>query len=222
MFNHNRWWINHDFKKDYEMNKEVTINMAIGPNRPFISKVGSTLGCQFSKPEAVSCLPDYEKKIQAAKDNNNIEIVLNRPARKFRAITVDVISTKVTTDLDGTAIILVNEGLDSELRIPISPDMTKAGIVTDDAVAKALKGEDTNIHFSDLEKLVKILNVLNQNEKNRLTRVREDIDLAIKRIDSAIAENVKKVEVYKRELHLDANTSVLESHDGTVQINLHE
>ena len=152
-----------------------------------------------------------------------MDIVLSRAPRKFRAITTDVVSTKITTDLDGTVIVLVNEGTESEIRIPVNADMTKAGVVTDEAVAKALKGEDSNIHFSDLEKLTKILNNLNQNEKARLVKVREDIDLALKRIDSAIAENIKKVETYKRELAVNNNTSVLETGGGSsVEINLHE
>ena len=205
------------------MNKEVTLSVAIAPNRTAISTVGSSLGCSFSKPEASSCLPDYDKKIQEAKNIGSVDIVLCRAPRKFRAITTDVVSTKVTTDLDGTVIVLVNEGLESEIRIPVNSDMTKAGVVTDEAVAKALKGEDSNIHFSDLEKLTKILNNLNQNEKARLVKVREDIDLALKRIDSAIAENIKKVETYKRELSTSNNSSVLEtSANSSVEIKLHE
>ena len=224
MFNSNRWWINHDFKKDYKhMNKEVTLGVAISSNRPVISTIGSSLGCSYSKPEASSCLPDYDKKIQDAKQLGSVDIVLSRPARKFRAITTDVVSTKITTDLDGTVVVLVNEGLESEIRIPVNSDMTKAGEITDEAVAKALKGEDINIHFTNLEKLVKILNTLNQNEKSRLIKVREDIDLALKRIDSAIAENIKKVETYKRELNVDGMTTVVEDgKGGTVQINLHD
>jgi len=204
-------------------NKEVSISVAIGSSRPAISAIGSALGCTYSKPEASSCLPDYDKKIAEAKAIGSVDIVLSRPARKFRAITTDVISTKVTTDLDGTVVILVNEGLDSEIRIPVSSDMSKAGVVTDDAVAKALKGEDTNIHFADLEKLVKILNTLNQNEKTRLIKVREDIELALKRIDSAVAENIKKVETYKRELSIDNAKTVLETgKNSSVEINLHD
>lgn len=204
------------------MNKEVSLNVSIGTNRPYISKVGSSLGCSYSKPEASSCLPDYDKKITLAKENG-IDITLSRAARKFRIKTVDVLSTKITQDLDGTVIVLVNEGMgDDELRIPVNSDMTKAGIVTDDAVAKALKGEDSNIHFSDIEKLAKILNTLNQNEKTRLIKIKEDVELAIKRIESAIAENLKKVETYKHELNVDGSKTVLETSDGTVQINVHD
>lgn len=201
------------------MDKNLTINLAVAPNRPYISKVGSTLGCSYCKPEASSCLPEYEKKIKEAQP---IDITLSRAARKFRIRTIDVLSTKVTTNIDGTVVVLINEGLEGELSIPVNEDMTKAGLVTDDAVAKALKGEDTNIHFTDVEKLAKILNTLNQNEKTRLQKVIEDAQLAIKRIDSAIAENVKKVETYNHELHISGDTSLLETKSGdTVQINLH-
>ena len=91
------------------MNKEVTLSLAIAPNRTAISSVGSSLGCSFSKPEASSCLVDYDKKIQDAKNIGSVDIVMNRAPRKFRVITTDVVSTKVTTDLDGTVIVLVNE-----------------------------------------------------------------------------------------------------------------
>lgn len=208
------------------MKQEVNINLEIASqvakHRPEIGTVGSCLGAQFSKPQASACLPEYEKTIQEAKDGGNVALTLNRSPRKFRAITVDVISTKVTADIDNTVVILVNEGLDSEIRIPVNSDMTKAGLVTDDAIAKALKGEDTNIHFSDLDKLVKCLNILNQNEIARLTAVAADIEKAKQRIQSAIAENLNKAEKYKRERGASSDTSVLEGSESPVTIKLHE
>lgn len=204
--------------------KDVTINIntQVAAHRPEISTVGSTLGCQYSKPEASVALKDYEKKIQEAKENGGLGISLSRIPRKLRAITVDVLSTKVTTDIEGNVIILVNEGLEGEIRIPVNDQMTQAGIVTDDAILKALKGEDTNIHFSDIEKLVKTLNIMNQNEKARLEAVKADIELAIQRIDSAIAENAGKVDRYKRERGNNPNQTVIENGNSHVQINLHD
>ena len=200
---------------------EVTVNLAIANNRRPISNIGSTLGQQYCKPEASVCLPDYERVIDEAKQNDNLKLTLNRVPRKFRIITTDVISTKVTTDVDGTVVVLVNEGLDSEIRIPVDSNMTHAGVVTDDAVRKALRGEDVNIHFTDIEKLNKQINILNQNEINRLEEVISQATLAKKRLESAKAENEKKVETYKRERGSLVNQTPLENGaDAAVQINV--
>lgn len=202
--------------------KDVTVNInsQIAAHRRPISEVGSSLGCQFSKPEASVVLKDYEQKIQEAKENGGLGISLSRIPRKLRVVTVDVVSQKITTDIEGQVIILVNEGLDSEIRIPVNDQMTQAGVVTDDAILKALKGEDTNIHFSDIEKLAKTLNIMNQNEKARLEAVKADIELAIQRIDSAIAENNGKVERYKRERGASSTRTVVENGSTSVEINL--
>lgn len=204
------------------MNTNVNLNIAIANNRRPLSIVGSTLGAQYATPEAVICLPDYDKKIAEAKTSGDLTLCLNRPPRKLRSRTEDILSAEVTTDLDGTVIVIINKDRESELRIPVSADMTKAGIVTDDAVRKALKGEK-NIFFNDVKKLASLLNNLNQNEISRINAVIEDLQLAKKRIESAIAENTKKAEQYEQESSNGSRTSVMENGNNaatTININV--
>lgn len=198
---------------------EINLNLAIANNRRPLSLVGSTLGAQYAKPEAVSCLPDYDKKIAEAKTSGDLQLVLNRPPRKLRIRTEDIVSAEITADLDGTIVVIINKDKESELRIPVSADMTKAGIVTDDAVRKALKGEK-NLFFNDVKKLTSLLNNLNQNELNRIDSVIADLQLAKKRIESAIAESSKKAEQYEQESGKSSRTSVLENGNGSVEINV--
>lgn len=200
---------------------EININSTIAQHRPEFSAIGSTLGAQYSRPEAKTCLPDYEKKIQTARENGNVDLVINRAPRKFRIITHDVRSAEISTDIDGTVVVFINKGIEgSELRIPVNDDMTKAGVVTDEAVAKALKGEDPNVHFIDVEKLCKHINILNQNELSRLDALIKDATDAKKRIESAIAENVKKAEQYKAERGNNPMMGMLQNGGSTVEINV--
>lgn len=200
---------------------EININSTIAQHRPEFSAIGSTLGAQYSRPEAKTCLPDYEKKIQTARENGNVDLVMNRVPRKFRIITHDVRSAEISQDLDGTVVVIINKGIEgSELRIPVNDEMTKAGIVTDEAIAKALKGEDTNVHFIDVEKLCKHINILNQNELSHLDVIIKDATDAKKRIESAIAENVKKAEQYKAERGNNPALGMLQNGNTTVEINV--
>ena len=57
--------------------------------------------------------------------------------------------------------------------MPISPDLSKVGQVTEDAVAKALRG-DQSIIFSNVEMLVKQCNTANQAEINRIEGYKGD------------------------------------------------
>lgn len=200
---------------------EININSTIAQHRPEFSAIGSTLGAQYSRPEAKTCLPDYDKKIQTARENGNVDLVINRAPRKFRIITHDVRSAEIATDIDGTVVVFINKGIEgSELRIPVNDDMTKAGIVTDEAIAKALKGEDPNVHFIDVEKLCKHINVLNQNELSRLDTLIKDATDAKKRIESAIAENIKKAEQYKAERGNNPMMGMLQNGGSTIEINV--
>lgn len=203
------------------MNPEVNINFVstVAQNRRSISAVGSTLGAQYATPKAAEVLKDYQKVIAEAKAGENLKLVLNRPPRKFRAHTEDILSTEIVTDLDGTVVVVVNKDRESELRIPVSPDMTHAGVVTDDAVQKALKGEK-NIFFNDVPKLVTLMNNLNQNEIARIDAVMNDLKLAKQRIESTIAENVQKAKQYTAETGTSSHTTPLESGSTTVHVNI--
>lgn len=202
--------------------KDVNIDVAIASHSREVSKVGATLGAPYCRPEASTCLPEYEKKIKAAHENDDLDLVLNRNVRKFRVITVTVRNVCTEIGLDGSPMIVVNKGIEGEeLHLPINDDLSKAGVVTEDAVRKALKGEDPNIHFVNPQKLTIHINQLNRNELARLQQVQSDIELAIKRLNSAIAENVKKAEEYERIYATINNPTKIEGVGSGANVEIH-
>ena len=70
--------------------------------------------------------------------------------------------------------------------------------MTQEAVAKALKGED-NSFFLNADNLVKILNHANEAEVRNLTELRNRLDKMIQNIQAGIAENKQKAELANKE-----------------------
>lgn len=178
-----------------------TINLGVvAQNRKRISIIGANLGTQYFKAEARSCDNAYDDKVQQVKAGGNIEFVLNRVPRRFRMTGHEVISTEIVSDAVGATKVVLNGHDDNScVSIPVGTNMEKIGTVTDDAINKALKG-DKNIIFADPKKLCAQINQLNADEKARLVAIKKEIEVAIQRIDSAIEENTKKLQVYSQEM----------------------
>ena len=85
-----------------------------------------------------------------------------------------------------------------DLCLPITNDLVRVGVVTQEAVAKALKGED-NSFFLNADNLVKILNHANEAEVRNLTELRNRLDKMIQNIQAGIAENKQKAELANKE-----------------------
>lgn len=185
------------------MTNDIQIDLQIAQNRKPISVIGSTLGAQYAVPEAKSCneFKDYTSRQQEVRNGNNIDFCLNRAPRKVRMLTHDIRAHAIEQNpIDQTLEIVINGGHPGELRIPVGPNLETAGVVTDDAIGRALRGEDPNIFFSDQKKLATIINNSNRNEIARLKRLRDQIDKAMADIESTIAQNEKKAELYAREM----------------------
>lgn len=195
--------------------KEVTIN--VGPIRKPASILGSTLGTSFFKAEARASILDFEKKKLEIEQAGNVDLFITRNPRRFRMTDHDVVSVAIRQDATGAQKIVLNEELDSKVSIAVAPGMEKIGVVTDNALAKALKG-DKSIIFANAKKLANELNTLNLDEKNRLIALQGIINNAIKQIDSAIAENNKKANDYYNELV--SSTPEDKFDDNTVVLNL--
>lgn len=179
----------------------VNINLLdVAAHRKPISIIGSTLGTQFFKAETRASILDFESKKIEVEQGGNKDLFLNRTPRRFRLTGHDIIGVNITQDATGATKVVLNQDSDDEkVSIPVTTGMEKIGIITDDALGKALRG-DKNIIFSDPKKLANELNTLNEDEKNRCLAMMKVLQNAINQLDSAIAENKKKANDYYNEI----------------------
>lgn len=189
------------------MNEQKTVNAAIiSKHRKALSILGSTLGAKFFQAETRTCWPNFEESAINAK-NNKTEIIINRDPKRYRLTGHDIIGVTTGVDAVGASKVFLNEGMNDEVSIPIGTNMEQIGAVVNDAISKALHG-DQSIIFSDAEKLCAILNTYNNDEKARLVTLRDKINKMIDAVDQTINENQQKVADYRRELVASATQNI--------------
>lgn len=190
----------------------------IASNRKPISIVGSNLGGQYFNASAREAWPNYAEEKLNVEKGNNVELILNRSPRRYRMKGYDITSVIIAKDATGADKVFINKDQESEVSIPIAAGMEKVGFVTDDAIARALRGDKTMI-FANAEKLAQQLNNYNMDEIHRLKAIIDRCNRMIQQIESSVAENNKKVNDYKREL-LSSSTTIEPAlrGEGTVEI----
>lgn len=190
----------------------------IASNRKPISIVGSNLGGQYFNASAREAWPNYAEEKLNVEKGNNVELILNRSPRRYRMKGYDITSVIIAKDATGADKVFINKDEESEVSIPIAAGMEKVGFVTDDAIARALRGDKTMI-FANAEKLAQQLNNYNMDEIHRLKAIIDRCNRMIQQIESSVAENNKKVNDYKREL-LSSSTTIEPAlrGEGTVEI----
>ena len=188
-------------------NNQIDINVEnkISKNCQMISQFGSRLGTQFYKPECREVWQGGKEGVE--NDNKAIAcgdsqgFILNRSPRKLLVKSHRIVCTQIVKDeLTNEVVILVKpDGKGGyDLSLPITDDLVRAGVVTQDAVARALKGED-GIFFLNAESLTKVLNHANEAEVRNLTDLRNRIDKMIQNIQAGIAENKQKADSANKE-----------------------
>lgn len=126
----------------------------VANNRKSLSIVGKNFGCQYYRPEARQNAVNFDEKKRKIEQDGNVELTTNRATKRYLVKGYDVVSIQLGNDITGSPVVFINkDDQASEVAMPISPDLSKVGQVTEDAVSKALRG-DKNIIFSDVEKLV--------------------------------------------------------------------
>lgn len=184
--------------------EKVDLSKVAESCRPDLRIIGGTLGTQFFKPEARAAILDFEKRKVEVERNGNVDLILNRTPRRFRVVGHDILSVQLANGALGDAQVILNKDTEDEVSVSISSDGKTFSNVTEDALGKALTG-DKNIIFADAKKLVEKVNVLNYDEKERLVKLREEINKAIAQVDSAINENNKKSKEYYDQLTKGTN-----------------
>ena len=182
---------------------EINVNIVettIKSNRTPLSILGGKMfGQDVFTPQTRFFNPDHDKVLEQAKQNSNVDLVLNRSPRRFAIgyITIESMATK--QNAIGDVVCRLNEGTDHQIDIPLGQNSTKFGETTEEAVQKALKDKNSKAVFADPKDLCGILNDLNRGEIARLDNIIEQAQKAKAQCMSAIAANEKIVADYERE-----------------------
>ena len=184
---------------------DINVENKISENCQMISQFGSRLGQQFYKAEGREVWQGgkegFEKEKAAIVNGDSQSFILNRSPRKFLVKAHRIVGTQIVKDeLTNEVVILINPDGNGgyDLSLPITNDLIRRGIVTQEAVAKALKGEEDSF-FINADNLSKILNHANEAEVRNLTELRNRIDKMIQSIQSGIADNKQKAEAASKE-----------------------
>lgn len=195
--------------------KKLIANL-MAAKRPELNAFGgASFGSKFFKTEPRLSILNFDEMKHNIESNGSVDFMLNRSPRRIKVKDYDIASIALDTNAEGATQLVLNENKDGEVRIPFGfqndqPVFTK---VTDDALGKALRG-DNGIIFSDAKKLVEQVNAINLAEKQRLTKLIEDIKKYIQGIDSAINENTQKANDYLKQLIRNAEAE----ENGTVVV----
>lgn len=182
---------------------EINVNIVettIKSNRTPLSILGGKMfGQDVFTPQTRFFNPDHDKVLEQAKQNSNVDLVLNRSPRRFAIgyITIESMATK--QNAIGDVVCRLNEGTDHQIDIPLGQNSTKFGETTEEAVQKALKDKNSKAVFADPKDLCGILNDLNRGEISRLDNIIEQAQKAKAQCMSAISANEKIVADYERE-----------------------
>lgn len=182
---------------------EINVNIVettIKSNRTPLSLLGAKMfGQDVFTPQTRMFNPDHDKILEQAKQNSNVNLVLNRSPRRFAIgyITIESMATK--QNAIGDVVCRLNEGTEHQIDIPLSENSIKFGETTEEAVQNALKDKNSKAVFSDPKDLCGILNDLNRGEIARLDGIIEKAQKAKAQCLSAIAANEKIVADYERQ-----------------------
>lgn len=184
---------------------DVNVESKISKNCQMISQFGSRLGQQFYKAEGREVWQGgkdgFEKDKASIANGESKAFILNRSPRKFLVKSHRIVGTQIVKDeITGEVVVLVNPDGNGgyDLCLPITNDLVRVGVVTQETVAKALKGED-NSFFLNADNLAKILNHANEAEVRNLTDLKNRIDKMIQNIQAGIAENKQKADAAAKE-----------------------
>lgn len=197
--------------------EKVNVNV-VANNRKPLSNIGSMFGCQYFKAELREHDTNFTKRELQTKQGGNVDLMPNRTLHRYRMTDFDVVSVNFVTNPDGSNSVIFNMGTDDEVVLPVDSNMNQVGVVNENALKDALRGDDKNIIFADAENLVSLLNRMNQAEINRAESMIKEMETAIKQIRRAMDENQKKAELYTSQIV--NSTPAPTTHGTEVNINI--
>ena len=171
--------------------KDVIMNNRI----PLGNFAGSVFAQDLFKPQTRVYDPDYQQKIDEARNAGNKDLVLNRSPRRFSIYGVTISKIELGKNINDEVVLIINKGLDDEIEVPYTCDKD-FGKTDDEIIKDAIKNPDKNHVFNDPKKLAASINKLNLGEMQRIDNLMKTLQTAKKQCESAISDVNDKVNTY--------------------------
>lgn len=200
-----------------------TIQLKVNPvvvaaNRRPLSNVGKGFGGQFFRASQEDCNIRQAQDVLDSENNNNLDLVLNRSPRRFKAAGTDIVAVEIGEDAQGASMVYINRGrkkqvgdktFSQEAIIPVTPNMDIYSDATCDAVLHdALQGDKSKI-FADADTIVDKLNTLNDNEIARVDKLIQKLQGWRKLIIDTKNSNIDKARKYRQERTAGCNNATV-------------
>lgn len=175
---------------------DINVKDVIMNNRtPLGNFAGSVFAQDLFKPQTRVYDPDYQQKIDEARNAGNKDLVLNRSPRRFSIYGVTISKIELGKNINDEVVLIINKGLDDEIEIPYTCDK-EFGKTDDEIIKDAIKNPEKNHVFNDPKKLAASINKLNLGEMQRIDNLMKMLQTAKKQCESAISDVNDKVNTY--------------------------
>lgn len=175
---------------------DINVKDVIMNNRtPLGNFAGSVFAQDLFKPQTRVYDPDYQQKIDEARNAGNKDLVLNRSPRRFSIYGVTISKIELGKNINDEVVLIINKGLDDEIEVPYTCDKD-FGKTDDEIIKDAIKNPDKNHVFNDPKKLAASINKLNIGEMQRIDNLMKTLQTAKKQCESAISDVNDKVNTY--------------------------
>lgn len=203
---------------------KLEVNAAVvASHRQVLANIGKSFGGQFWRASQEDTNLTQARDVLDSESNNNLDLVLNRSPRRFKAAGTDIVAVEIGTDAQGASMVYLNRGrkitlpngkeISQEAIIPVSSDMRIDADATSDAVLKqALDGDRTKL-FADPNTIVEKINILNDNEIARIDALMTRLKSWREAIVNTKNSNIQKARKYMQEKtssSIDVNVTVSE------------
>lgn len=180
----------------------------VASHRRALSNIGKTFGGQFWRASQEDTNIRQAQDVLDSESNNNLDLVLNRSPRRFKANGTDIVAVEIGDDAQGASMVYINRGrkkvvgdkeFSQEAIIPVSSDMRIDADASSDVVLRqALEGDRTKL-FADPNSIVEKLNALNDNEITRIDAMIDRLKKWREMIVNTKNSNIEKARRYTKE-----------------------
>lgn len=188
---------------------KLEVNAAVvASHRQVLANIGKSFGGQFWRASQEDTNLTQARDVLDSESNNNLDLVLNRSPRRFKANGTDIVAVEIGTDAQGASMVYLNRGrkkvignkeFSQEAIIPVSSDMRIDADASSDGVLKqALDGDRTKL-FADPNTIVEKLNTLNDNEIARIDALMDRLKKWREMIVNTKNSNIEKARKYIQE-----------------------
>ena len=188
---------------------KLEVNAAVvASHRRALSNIGKTFGGQYWRASQEDTNIRQAQDVLESESNNNLDLVLNRSPRRFKANGTDIVAVEVGEDAQGASMVFINRGREKvvgdkkfsqEAIIPVSSEMRIDADASSDVILKqALEGDRTKL-FADPNSIVEKLNALNDNEITRIDALIGRLKKWREMIVNTKNSNIEKARRYTQE-----------------------